>query len=96
MNGISKLDIKIYPVAAGGVNSCNFHIQVLIEPIQGKKLEHSGFKIELLGQIGELPSHVLAVILVCFFIKSTINGIGNTFYRNGFCCIDKLAQVSVC
>ena len=29
-----------------------YAIQVVIDPIQGKKVEHSGVKIELLGQIG--------------------------------------------
>lgn len=34
-------------------------IQVAIEPIQGKKVEHTGVKIELLGQIGMLFWSVL-------------------------------------
>lgn len=29
-------------------------LQVVIEPIHGKKVEHNGVKIELLGQIGVL------------------------------------------
>lgn len=32
---------------------CN-HMQVSIEPIQGKRVEHNGVKVELLGQIGAL------------------------------------------
>lgn len=32
--------------------SIGFVIQVSIEPIQGKKVEHNGVKVELLGQIG--------------------------------------------
>jgi len=29
-------------------------LQISLEPVQGKKVEHNGIKIELLGQIGEL------------------------------------------
>ena len=32
--------------------------QVIIEPSNGKKVEHNGVKIELLGQIGVFPSVV--------------------------------------
>ena len=31
-----------------------YYVQVIIEPTQGKKVEHTGVKIELLGQIGVL------------------------------------------
>ena len=39
-----------------GIESYYFCIQfqVVIEPVQGKKVEHNGVKIELLGQIGVL------------------------------------------
>lgn len=33
-------------------HSSKSNMQVSIEPIQGKKIEHTGVKIELLGQIG--------------------------------------------
>lgn len=29
-----------------------FRVQISIEPFQGKKIEHNGVKVELLGQIG--------------------------------------------
>lgn len=32
----------------------HYDVQVVIEPAQGKKVEHTGVKIELLGQIGML------------------------------------------
>lgn len=31
-----------------------FDVQVSVEPVHGKKVEHTGVKIELLGQIGVL------------------------------------------
>lgn len=34
-------------------NLCSFNFQISIEPVLGKKVEHNGVKIELLGQIGE-------------------------------------------
>jgi len=62
---------------------CYIHIQVVIEPVQGKKVEHNGVKIELLGQIGVLnllpflifrscilylEDHVLIVVVVVVVI----------------------------
>ena len=62
---------------------CYIHIQVVIEPVQGKKVEHNGVKIELLGQIGVLnllpflifrscilylEDHVLIVIIIIYSI----------------------------
>jgi hypothetical protein len=48
--------------------------EVRIEPLPGKKVEHLGVKIELLGQIGTVPSCIvghccskLSSLFLCFF-----------------------------
>lgn len=38
---------------------CILWMQVRIEPLPGKKVEHLGVKIELLGQIGTVPSCIV-------------------------------------
>lgn len=42
--------------------------QVSIEPVQGKKVEHTGVKIELLGQIGMAFNCVLIVNHYCLHL----------------------------
>jgi hypothetical protein len=44
---------------------CYIHFQVVIEPVQGKKVEHNGVKIELLGQIGVLNSLPFLIFRSC-------------------------------
>lgn len=47
----------------GGIRylSC---FQISIEPISGKKVEHNGIKVELLGQIGMYVLFVIYAILI--------------------------------
>lgn len=40
-----------------------FNMKVSIEPVLGKKVEHNGVKIELLGQIGIFPTSFLQYAL---------------------------------
>lgn len=32
-----------------------YSFQISVEPVSGKKVEHNGIKVELLGQIGVFP-----------------------------------------
>lgn len=52
----------------GSSSSDNYSViflQVRIDPVPGKKVEHTGVKIELLGQIGNIAS-----TLRCRFVTS--------------------------
>lgn len=51
---LKYLDIYLSLISKTLSENCTllFHIQISIEPISGKKVEHNGIKVELLGQIG--------------------------------------------
>lgn len=47
---------KNHTMGEGWILTSCYYVQVIIEPTQGKKVEHTGVKIELDGQIGVLSS----------------------------------------
>lgn len=44
-----------YLIMACTTAHCVSCFQISVEPISGKKVEHNGIKVELLGQIGIVP-----------------------------------------